>query len=279
MEFAFSNGNFQKIGHLCSGLRAKMMTSVVALSARRMMHFAAVCLAALMLCPALVYAQERTAAPQSPAEANRVAQSPLVPPPPPIYNDASSVQESDSVGVDEWQQHWYLKTNFAGWILAMTNFGGEVDVAKHWSVSLSLYYSGWNYFTYKVKFRTFTIQPEARYWFAEQNDGWFVGAHLGLGWFNFATGGEYRIQDHDRRTPAIGGGINGGYRLLLTDRCKMEFSLGVGVYAVNYDKFINEPNGKLVSNEKKAYFGPDQINISFLYTFDIDRKKEKGGKR
>ena len=192
------------------------------------------------------------------------------------YIDPNEAQPIDSASANEWQQHWYIKTNAAAWALVMTNIGGEIDVAKHWSVNLALYYSAWNYFTYKVKFRTFTIQPEVRYWFAEQNDGWFVNAHLGLGWFNFATGGEYRIQDHDRRTPAFGGGFGGGYRLLLPNHWKVEFSVGLGVYAVNYDKFINEPNGKLVENVKKAYFGLDQINISFGYTFDV---KQKGGKR
>lgn len=107
---------------------------------------------------------------------------------------------------------------------------------------------------------------------------------MGFAYWNFAFGGEYRYQDDRRRTPALGGGISAGYRLPISKdkRWEMEFGLGVGAYRANYNRFVNEKNGKLVDTVKKVYFGPDFIGVSFSYAFDaynkykrVDRKKNQ----
>lgn len=176
-----------------------------------------------------------------------------------------------------WRRHLYVKTNAIGWAMAVTNIAVEVDLAEHWSFTLPLYWSSWNYFKSTLKFRTLTLQPEARYWFSENNDKWFAGAHFGLGWYNFATGGEYRTQDHGGHSPAIGGGIAAGYRLPVSrDKCwKLEFSLGAGLYRLHYDKFRNEPDGLLVRTEKKTWFGIDQAAVSVAYAFDLGGKEAR----
>lgn len=176
---------------------------------------------------------------------------------------------------EEWVRQLHIKTNAIGWAMAVSNIAAEIDLTPHLSFTLPLYWSSWNYFTSTVKFRTLTLQPELRYWFSEHNDGWFVGAHFGLGWFNIATDGEYRYQDHDGNSPAIGGGLAAGFRIPISHdkKWKMEFSLGAGVYRAHYDKFRNEPNGLLVSTHKKTWFGIDQAAVTFSYTFDLDSKK------
>lgn len=102
-------------------------------------------------------------------------------------------------------RHIHIKTNVVGWGLLVANLAGEIDLDRHWSFALPLYYSGIDYFSSRTKFRTFTVQPEIRYWFDANHSGWFVGAHLGLSCFNIAWGGEYRYQGYDRNTPALGG--------------------------------------------------------------------------
>lgn len=184
---------------------------------------------------------------------------------------AGSVRESA-----EEVRHWYLKTNTIGWGLLIANLAGEMDWGKHWSFVLPVYYSACNYFTSEVKFRTLTLQPELRYWFRNNHTGWYTGAHLGASWFNLAAGGDYRYQDHNRCTPALGGGLNGGYRMPMSKngRWWLEFSLGAGVYQVDYDKFQNRKNGSWIANEKKVAFAVDQVAVSVAYRFDR-KKKEK----
>lgn len=172
-----------------------------------------------------------------------------------------------------------IKTNGIGWALSNFNVAAEIDLAEHWSVTVPVYWSPVNYFTSTVKFRSFIIQPEARYWFSEKNDGWFAAAHLGMAWYNLALGGRYRIQDHDGDTPALGGGIAAGYRLPLSanGRLKLEFTIGAGVYSLHYDRFANEPNGQLVCTRKKTYFGLDQAAVTLAYSFDLNQLK--GGRK
>ena len=183
---------------------------------------------------------------------------------------------------EAWSRQLHVKTNAIGLGMGIANVAVEIDLAKHWSFTLPVYYSAWDYFKTTLKFRTLTVQPEFRYWFKEQNEGWFVGAHFGLGYYNYALDGDYRYQDHNRETPAMGGGLAAGYRTHLSKdkRWKMEFSLGGGIYAANYDKFHNTPDTKdglmVASSIKKTWYGIDQASVSIAYTFDL---KKKGGKR
>lgn len=196
----------------------------------------------------------------------------IVPTPVEIQTDTHTTAEK------EWTPGLYLKTNGIGWMMLIGNGAIETDICHHWSFKLPVYYSALNYFTRTLKFRTFAIQPEVRYWVSPENQGWFIGAHFGLAYYNYALKGDWRIQDHDRETPAIGGGFSGGYRKALgqSGRWYLEFALGAGVYPVHYDKFHNERNGLLYETKKKTFFGVDNLAVTLAYRFDW---KKKGGWR
>lgn len=176
-----------------------------------------------------------------------------------------------------WIRHAYVKTNLPAWLCLWANIAGEIDIAPHWSANIAIYYSGWNYFKRSLKFRTTAIMPEVRYWLQECNDGFFVGAHPGLAYYNLALDGESRYQDHDGRTPAIGGGISIGFRFALprNPRWKFEASVGGGIYHLDYDIFDNNANGLLVNRRHRTFYGLDNVSFSLCYSFDIIGK---GGK-
>lgn len=199
-----------------------------------------------------------------------------------ITPDTTAIVETIVPKIEEWNRKLYLKTNALFWGMGMTNVSAEIDLAKHWSFALPVTYSAWNYFTSTVKFRTLAVQPEFRYWFNEDNQKFFIGAHFGYAqYLNVAVDGNYRYQDHDGKSPALGGGISVGYRMPISksDKWHIEFSLGAGVYSLHYDKFYNTPNtkdGLMIESVKKTYWGIDQAAVSFSYSFDL---KKKGGKR
>ena len=198
-----------------------------------------------------------------------------------IVPDTTAIVETVIPEIESWSRKLHLKANAIGLGLAIANVAAEVDLAKHWSFTLPVYYSAWDYFKSTIKFRTLDVQPEFRYWFDENNDKWFAGAHFGLAYYNFAFDGDYRYQDHNRETPAIGGGVSIGYRLTISknNRWRVEFSLGAGVYSNHYDKFHNTPrtkDGLMIESIKKTYWGIDQATVSFSYSFDL---KKKGGKQ
>lgn len=197
-----------------------------------------------------------------------------------VAQDTSSVAKSNSVKEDDWTRKLHVKTNAIGLGLGIANVAPEIDIAKHLSFTLPVYYSAWNYFKTTIKFRTLAVQPELRYWISPNNEGFFAGAHFGLAYYNFAADGDYRYQDHNGKKPAIGGGLSIGYVLPISDnnRWRIEFSLGAGVYAVHYDKFFNTPNtkeGLMIDSGKMTYWGIDQAAISFVYTFNLKKKGDR----
>ena len=210
--------------------------------------------------------------PVVPAPVDTVVSQPVVPAP---------VDTVVQPVVEEWQPCLHVKTNLVGLGMAIANLAVEIDLAQHWSFAIPVYYSSWNYFKETIKFRTFAVQPEIRYWFNENNRGFFAGAHFGLAYYNLAFDGEYRYQDRSEKTPAIGGGLSLGYRLPISrnKRWNVEFAVGGGIYDVHYDKFRNTPNtvdGLLVESIKESYIGLDNAAITFSYAFNLNKK---GGKQ
>lgn len=186
-----------------------------------------------------------------------------------------------------WTPAIYLKTNLIGWAAGSVNLGAEFDLGPHWSFSVPVYYSAWDYFKSTIKFRNFTVQPEFRYWPKAKgfNHGFFVGAHFGMMYYNFAIDGSTRYQDYRGRTPALGGGVGIGFRKAISknQRWHIEFAAGAGVYKLDYSKFHNTPDvkdGQWYDRKKKTWFGLDQLAVTIAYRFPLTKYQKtylKGG--
>ena len=200
---------------------------------------------------------------------------------PPVVIEPEPVEECEVVEeiiieepADEWKRKIYIKTNVPAWALLWQNLAVEIDLAPHWSFSVPVYWSPYNYGKQTLKFRTLAVVPEFRYWPKADNMGFFVNAHFGMANYNYAKNEEYRYQDHDGKTPALGGGLGFGYRFYF---CKnhhwaMEAAVGGGVYRLDYDIFMNTPStshGYLVGRRKHTFFGIDQAAFSISYSFGL----------
>ena len=197
----------------------------------------------------------------------------------PTQTPSASVQEEivTSPDNDGWMPQIHVKTNAVGWGMMILNAAVEIDLSRWLSVNLPFYYSGLNYFSSQNKFRILATQPEVRIWPLKKRS-FFAGVHFGVASYNLALGsGKWRIQDHNGTTPAIGGGINIGYRMPFckNKRFNLEFSLGAGAYKAHYDKFHNEKGGSYDSTVKETFWSIDNIAVSFSYAFDL----KKGGKK
>lgn len=177
---------------------------------------------------------------------------------------------------DTWMHKLYIKSNAPAWLCLWINAAVEYDLAPHWSVALPIYYSGFNYFTRKLKFRTFAVVPELRWWTKHDNTGFFINVHAGMNLFNCAKGGEWRYQTYKGHTPALGGGVGIGYRWYFckNHRWSMEAAVGAGVYKLDYSIFQNIPNGLIVGRKKRTFYGIDQAALSFAYSFGVKERKE-----
>ena len=176
---------------------------------------------------------------------------------------------------DAWSPAIHIKTNAIGWGMMMANVAVEIDLSPRISFSVPVYYSACDYFTSTVKFRMLGTQPELRFWPLREHR-FFAALHFGVASCNLALGGDWRIQDHNGNSPAIGGGVNLGYRIPLgrSGRWNVEFSLGAGVYKAYYDKFRNERNGVRSSTVRKTFIGLDNAAVSFSYMFDLKKTRK-----
>lgn len=186
-----------------------------------------------------------------------------------------------------WMPRCYVKTNFVRLAMLNANLAFEIDFARHWSFTLPVSYCAMDWFKSTIKFRNFTVQPEFRYWFRHwDNDGFFVGAHFELCYYNYAFNGKYRYQDYKGQTPALGGGVSFGYRkpISANRRWRLEFAAGAGVYPLDYSVFHNTldvRDGQWIERRKKTYIGLDEVAITLSYSFDLRRFQrityKKGG--
>lgn len=169
------------------------------------------------------------------------------------------------------QSHYmYVKTNLVGLALLNANVGVEFDLGNYLSLNLPISYSAINYFTPTIKFRNFSVQPELRVWPMKNNDGLFVGAHMGFAYYNFAFNGDWRYQDHNGTSPTLGGGLSLGYRLPISanKNWKLEFAVGAGFYPLHYDVFHNLKDvkeGLLYETRNGNYIGLDNVTIGISY--------------
>ncbi len=168
-----------------------------------------------------------------------------------------------------------IKTNAAYLAAGVTNIGGEIAVADHWSIDLPLVYSPYTLAqTYRLRF--LYTQPEARYWLDRPFKGHFFGAHFHLGVANISLDEDNRYQ-----TPGgfYGAGISYGYALPIAKRWSIEFTIGAGYLFTKYDTYYNIGIHRGMRYEKGHslnYWGIDKAGINIVYRFgekSSDRKE------
>lgn len=160
-----------------------------------------------------------------------------------------------------------VKTNLAAWAGTIMNLAADVQVARHWSVELPVLWCPW-YVSDKHAVKTFTIQPEARYWLSKPGAGHFFGVHAHVGWFNVKWNRD-RYQDTDR--PLLGAGISYGYLLPFNAHWAGEFTLGAGYANMRYDTYYNMDNGARIDTRTKNYWGITRVGLSVVYRFNLKK--------
>jgi len=184
---------------------------------------------------------------------------------PPVREPSSPV----AIPTDAIPKNRYLgvKTNIAAWAGTIMNIAADVQVSEHISVELPILWCPW-YVSDKHAIKTFTIQPEARYWLSKPGAGHFFGVHAHVGWFNVKWNRD-RYQDTDR--PLLGAGISYGYLLPFNEHWAGEFTLGAGYANMRYDTYYNIDNGARIDSRTKNYWGITRIGFSVVYRFNLKK--------
>ena len=178
--------------------------------------------------------------------------------------------------VEEWAHKLHLKTNAIGLGMGIANVAVEIDMARHWSFALPVYYSAWDYFKQTVKFRTFAVQPEFRYWFCDRFSRHFIGAHLIGGVFNFGgldnnlsfLGTDFSVlRDHRYQGYAYGAGAAYGFAFMLSKHLNLELEAGFGYICLDYDMFECDGCGRQTYSGIHHYIGPTKAAVNLVFLF------------
>lgn len=164
-----------------------------------------------------------------------------------------------------------IKTNLLYGIGTLTpNLGAEVGLGKRTTLDFTGSYNPWNRRGLRdnnQKLVHYLLRPEFRYWTCERFNGHFFGVHAFFSEYNIAGhhipllfSSAYRYEGN-----AIGGGISYGYHWMWARRWGAEFTVGVGVAYLKYDKFLCPRCGEKVGNFDKTYFGPTRAGITLVY--------------
>lgn len=176
------------------------------------------------------------------------------------------MQTDELVSVSQTSSRYVaVKTNLAAWAGTIMNLAADVQVSEHISVELPVLWCPWHVSS-KHAVKTFTIQPEGRYWLARPGEGHFFGVHAHIGWFNVKWNRD-RYQDTSR--PLLGAGISYGYLLPLGEHWAGEFTLGAGYANMKYDTYYNIGNGARIDTRTKNYWGITRVGISVVYRFNL----------
>lgn len=176
------------------------------------------------------------------------------------------MQTDELVSVSQTSSRYVaVKTNLAAWAGTILNLAADVQVSEHFSVELPVLWCPW-YVSSKHAVKTFTIQPEGRYWLARPGEGHFFGVHAHIGWFNVKWNRD-RYQDTSR--PLLGAGISYGYLLPLGEHWAGEFTLGAGYANLKYNTYYNIGNGARIDTRTKNYWGITRVGISVVYRFNL----------
>lgn len=160
-----------------------------------------------------------------------------------------------------------LKTNLASWAGTIMNVAADVQVSGHISVELPVLWCPW-YVGGKHAVKTFTVQPEARWWLRHPGAGHFLGVHAHVGWYSVRWNRD-RYQDTGR--PLLGAGISYGYLLPFNAHWAGEFTLGAGYANMKYDTYYNIDNGARIDTRTKNYWGITRVGLSVVYRFNLKK--------
>lgn len=185
--------------------------------------------------------------------------------------------------VKRWQG-LSVRTNLLWDAAAEPNIGLEFPVGKHVSLGLNAGIKTWPRWLAwdwdkenPTHWRNLTMVPEARYYFDQVYDGWFVGAdflytHFNVGKVKFPFGLYPEVRDYRMQGDFMGPGLFGGYSWWLGQHWRLEAEAGVAVGYYKAGKFECEHCGSQIGEPAGVALVP-KIGVNIAY--NVRRRTEE----
>jgi len=165
-----------------------------------------------------------------------------------------------------------IKTNLLYDIGTTVNLSTEFALDHKVTLDLSFNWNPWTYNKEEnTKFKFFLFQPEVRYWTCEAYKGNFFGLHLHYAYYNVGHLPKPPLTDalnlYRFEGELAGAGLSYGYHWILSPRLSIEAEIGGGYARMWYKKYPCQSCAKLISNEKKNYWGLTRAGINLIFIF------------
>ncbi len=174
-------------------------------------------------------------------------------------------------------QDFAIKTNLLSDAFRNANLGIEFGIAPRWTFDVSGEYNGWKVDENAARWKHWSVQPEARYWFCDRFSGHFLGVHTHGGQYNIGgirNGVSLLGTDYSKLTDTrfqgwfVGAGVAYGYALILGKHWNIEAEIGAGYSYTQYDRFKCVGCGKRIEeNQPHHYLGITKAAINLVYLF------------
>lgn len=156
-----------------------------------------------------------------------------------------------------------LKTNLLYDAATLINLGIEIPIGERFSIAADATFPWWQSRKNDITIQMLAGTVEGRYWFGKRAErlpmtGLFAGVFAGGGYFDFQLG---KLSDTKGVQGDIFfmGGLSAGYAHTISNRLRMEYSLGLGYMQCEYRKY---------ETAKDTRFGDIKV---FPYPWEVKR--------
>ena len=192
-----------------------------------------------------------------------------------VFHYSPRVLTHDLNSGDWWRMdndapnHVAIKTTVLyGAVALAANLSAEIGVGSKTSFELAYGMNNWNKYNDDNRKKIhWYVRPEFRYWTCNRFEGHFFGVH-GFYWqYNVS---RYHVpgmfeREFQYEGNALGLGLTYGYSLPLSKNWGVEFSAGLGLAFMKYDKYECARCGDIIGNYNKTYFGLTGLAVKIVY--------------
>ena len=120
-------------------------------------------------------------------------------------------------------------------------------------------WTSWSRDNRNRRYALWRVSPELRYYLGKRQSG-YLGAMYHLGGFNYKPGDTGKQGDYR------GGGITGGYRLMLNRTLSLDFHAALGYTRADYDKYTVTDGVRIRrGSEVKNYWGVNRLGVMLVW--------------
>ena len=163
-------------------------------------------------------------------------------------------------------QRYAVKTNVLYDANCVPNLGAEIRIDTTKTLEVTCDYNPFTVSSAR-KWKTFSVQPEFRFWTSTSFSGFFYGGYAQYGIFNVCElpGNFLGVGEKRYEGSAVGGGLSCGYHWILSPHWGLEASLSAGYLYLSFDQYHSNDSGYKEQHGSRSYVGPTRLNLSLVY--------------